>query len=146
MSVLHDAKVWAVRQIDRGLAATQGRFPHYTEGGEWVTTPDGSWTGGLWVGELWVAHKWTGDHKYLFAAGGSSHTFADNVISGNVFYGVFIQNSNGVSIEGNIIGLDETGSSIVANGSTGITLQDSAGNTIGSSAQAPARLEVSSQV
>ena len=70
MSVLHDAKVWAVRQIDRGLAATQGRFPHYTEGGEWVTTPDGSWTGGLWVGELWVAHKWTGDHKYLDAAMG----------------------------------------------------------------------------
>lgn len=37
--------------LDRGL-------PHWASGetGEWITTPDGDWTGGAYIGELWLAH------------------------------------------------------------------------------------------
>jgi unsaturated chondroitin disaccharide hydrolase len=41
-------------------------FPHWAdpETGQWVTTPDGDWTGGYWVGMLWLAGAATGDARY----------------------------------------------------------------------------------
>lgn len=68
MPILTQARAHALRQIDRTLAATAGCFPHYTEGGRWVSTQDGSWTGGMWVGQLWIAYQWTGDQRYRDAA------------------------------------------------------------------------------
>lgn len=53
-----------VRQIDRTLAVSGDRFPHYTENAEWIITEDGSWTGGMWVGQLWMAYRWTGNTRY----------------------------------------------------------------------------------
>ncbi|MDR7465541.1 MAG: glycosyl hydrolase, partial [Armatimonadota bacterium] len=42
------------------------RFPHWasTDTGEWVTTPDGDWTGGYWIGMHWLAQRATGDARY----------------------------------------------------------------------------------
>jgi unsaturated chondroitin disaccharide hydrolase len=34
-----------------------GDFPHITEKGKWVFTPDGVWTGGFWVGLLWLGYE-----------------------------------------------------------------------------------------
>lgn len=70
MAWIEDARDHALRKIDRTLASTPGRFPHYTEGGRWVTTEDGAWTGGLWVGQLWLAYRWTGRRRYRDAARG----------------------------------------------------------------------------
>lgn len=58
----------ALGQISRTLASTAERFPHYTEDGQWITTDDGKWTGGMWVGQLWIAYHLTEDKKYLKAA------------------------------------------------------------------------------
>lgn len=54
-----------VRVRDTGRRVTEG-FPHWAdpETGEWVTTPDGDWTGGYWNGLLWLAHSITGDARY----------------------------------------------------------------------------------
>lgn len=30
-----------------------GRFPHITQDGKWLTSADGHWTGGFWTGLLW---------------------------------------------------------------------------------------------
>ncbi len=54
----------ALRQIDRTIQRTRGAFPHHTEKGRWITTADGSWTGGLWVGQLWLAYELTGQAAY----------------------------------------------------------------------------------
>jgi len=58
---------------------------------------------------------------------------AGNVISGNRGNGILIQaiNSLGNVIEGNIIGLDSGGSFAIPNGSNGVQIVDSTGNTIG---------------
>ena len=54
-----------------------------------------------------------------------------NVISGNNSRGVKLSNSDGNIISSNYVGLDAAGSAIVANGSQGIWLSDSANNQIG---------------
>lgn len=58
---------------------------------------------------------------------------AGNVISGNIFQGIFIfvGGSTGDAIQGNLIGTDATGTVAKANGSDGILLQDAATMTIG---------------
>ncbi len=50
---------------DTGRRVREG-FPHWAdpETGDWVTTPDGDWTGGYWIGMLWLAHTVTGDARY----------------------------------------------------------------------------------
>jgi unsaturated chondroitin disaccharide hydrolase len=42
------------------------RFPHWAnpDTGDWVTTPDGDWTGGFWIGMHWLAHRATSDAGY----------------------------------------------------------------------------------
>jgi len=66
------AEIWnnAIERMLGRMKDTAGRvgerFPHWanTDTGEWVTTPDGDWTGGYWVGMHWLAHRATGDAKY----------------------------------------------------------------------------------
>jgi parallel beta-helix repeat protein len=53
-----------------------------------------------------------------------------NVISGNVYQGVIIQNTSGNLVQGNYIGTNPTGSGPVPN-ALGLGLHDAAGNTIG---------------
>ena len=50
---------------DTARRVRQG-FPHWAdpETGDWVTTPDGDWTGGYWIGMLWLAHRATGEARY----------------------------------------------------------------------------------
>ena len=50
---------------DTAARVTDG-FPHWadSETGDWVTTPDGDWTGGYWIGMLWLAVTATGDAHY----------------------------------------------------------------------------------
>lgn len=54
-----------VRIQDTARRVREG-FPHWAhpDTGEWVTTPDGDWTGGYWLGMLWLAHRATGDARY----------------------------------------------------------------------------------
>lgn len=40
---------------------TLAGYPHITEQGHWVLTPDGAWTGGFWIGLLWAAFAASGD-------------------------------------------------------------------------------------
>ena len=66
------AALWAdaIQRMLRRMADTARRvgpgFPHWAdpETGEWVTTPDGDWTGGYWIGMLWLAATATGDPRY----------------------------------------------------------------------------------
>jgi unsaturated chondroitin disaccharide hydrolase len=43
-------------------------FPHITEGGKWVYTKDGVWTGGFWAGSLWLAYAESKDEVFRSAA------------------------------------------------------------------------------
>lgn len=57
---------------------------------------------------------------------------ARNVISGNLFHGVRIENGNDNAVEGNYIGTDASGSSSLGNGLIGVyVLGSSSGNRIG---------------
>lgn len=55
-SWLDDAIAKAIRQV-RTIARNVTDFPHVTEGGRWVLTRDGVWTGGFWAGLLWLAYQ-----------------------------------------------------------------------------------------
>src|SRR5262249_20120595 len=46
---------------------------------------------------------------------------AGNVISGNMVYGILIQNSTGITVQGNFIGTDATGTTAVGN-TTGVQI------------------------
>jgi hypothetical protein len=63
---------------------------------------------------------------------GGTAAGAGNVISGNILQGILLANNQtGDVIEGNRIGTDLTGTLSLSNGGDGITLENSAGNTIG---------------
>jgi hypothetical protein len=57
-----------------------------------------------------------------------------NVISANGHQGVIIRNSNATVIEGNSIGLDAAGSSILGNSDNGVDLGGTTGTTVGGTA------------
>src|SRR5205807_9576663 len=41
-----------LKRVDQTGPQLKGAFPHYAQPtGEWVTTPDGDWTGGFWRSE-----------------------------------------------------------------------------------------------
>ena len=63
----------------------------------------------------------------------SAAATAGNVISGNVSYGVEISGTGSTNnlVQGNFIGTDATGSASISNGSDGVFLNATAGNTIG---------------
>ena len=54
------------RVQDTGARVKDG-FPHWAdpETGEWITTPDGDWTGGYWLGMLWLAAATTDVSKAI---------------------------------------------------------------------------------
>ena len=54
-----------LKRVDQTGPRLKGAFPHYAQPtGEWVTTPDGDWTGGFWPGMCWLAAKATGGARY----------------------------------------------------------------------------------
>ena len=68
---------------------------------------------------------------------GGTAAGAGNVISGNGLSGIrFIQTSTGNHVEGNRIGLNASGSAVVANGQDGVTIVDGSTNVIGGTAAA----------
>lgn len=68
-SVLDRLEPWHRAAIERAFATLRRTseeltdFPHVTEAGEWVTYPDGVWTGGFWIGQLWLLHGATGEER-----------------------------------------------------------------------------------
>ncbi|CAN7789043.1 glycoside hydrolase family 88 protein [Caballeronia sp. LjRoot34] len=66
-SLIDQAIHFALSKIELQLSR-QPDFPHITEGGKWVYTKDGVWTGGFWAGSLWLAYSETKDEKFRVAA------------------------------------------------------------------------------
>ncbi len=65
---------------------------------------------------------------------GGANAGSANVVSGNVFYGVFVSDTNTIGnlVEGNLIGVSSTGSNALGNGYANVQLQNGAsGNFIG---------------
>jgi len=56
--------LYASLKIERTANKLGCEFPHFTDGGRWKTSPDGSWTGGFWIGLLWLAYLITKDEKF----------------------------------------------------------------------------------
>ncbi len=75
---------------------------------------------------------------YVFGANntlGGTAAGAGNVISGNAIDGIFIQGGTGNQVQGNRIGTDAAGTSVVGNGRFGVVVFDgAANNTIGGAA------------
>jgi unsaturated chondroitin disaccharide hydrolase len=64
---------WLDEALDRALDSVENRldddrYPHVTEGGEWVTSDDGLWTGGFWIGLLWAGYEERGDERFRATA------------------------------------------------------------------------------
>jgi unsaturated chondroitin disaccharide hydrolase len=64
---------WADAALEQALDSVLARshedvYPHITEGGEWVTSDDGFWTGGFWIGLLWAGYEERGDDRFRAAA------------------------------------------------------------------------------
>jgi unsaturated chondroitin disaccharide hydrolase len=64
---------WIDDALERALDSVEARlddprYPHITEGGEWVTSEDGYWTGGFWIGLLWAGYVERGDDRFRAAA------------------------------------------------------------------------------
>jgi hypothetical protein len=63
---------------------------------------------------------------------GGSTPAARNVISGNVFEAIFVNEANGNRIEGNFIGTDKTGTKSLGNSEAAVVITgSSSGNTVG---------------
>ncbi len=64
---------WATAALGRALDCVAARlgtagYPHVTQGGQWVTSADGSWTGGFWAGLCWAGYEERGDQQFRSAA------------------------------------------------------------------------------
>ena len=75
-------------------------------GGVWLDGSSGNWVGGLYPTNR-------------------------NLISGNGGSGVFLQNCNSNTIQGNLIGTSLSGATALANSTNGISLYNASGNQIG---------------
>jgi len=69
-SFWREAQTNILQRISSTMVQNLAGFPHIGDAktGEWVTTPDGFWTGGFWIGELWLAASVTGEARYREAA------------------------------------------------------------------------------
>lgn len=66
---LINAEQFALKQIDRNLAAFEGAFPAGASHGlVYASTGNVDWTTGFWNGILWLAYELTQDKKYRKAA------------------------------------------------------------------------------
>ncbi|WP_291821437.1 glycoside hydrolase family 88 protein [Bosea sp. (in: a-proteobacteria)] len=83
------AQVNILQRVSSTIDQNLSGFPHIgdPETGEWVTTPDGFWTGGFWIGELWLAASVTGEARYLEAAKHWLERLEPRVESRTVFRG-----------------------------------------------------------
>jgi parallel beta-helix repeat protein len=66
----------------------------------------------------------------IWIASSNNNTVRDNVISGNVEDGLWLAGTGNV-VAGNFIGTDAAGTAALPNGSSGLVLSSSSGNTIG---------------
>jgi unsaturated chondroitin disaccharide hydrolase len=68
--VLADALGRLILRVEKALETCGDAYPYAAdlETGQWVTTTDGDWCGGLWVAMLWMAHWLTGDLRFQQAA------------------------------------------------------------------------------
>src|SRR5918997_4026852 len=76
-----------LERIDDTARQVTAGFPNFAdpETGEWVTSPQGDWTGGHWVGELWLACKVTGKERYGEWAGQWCEALRPRASSSTVF-------------------------------------------------------------
>ncbi|HEU0204685.1 MAG TPA: DUF6701 domain-containing protein, partial [Burkholderiaceae bacterium] len=65
---------------------------------------------------------------------GGTAAGSGNVLSGNAYDGLYISNASNLTIQGNIFGLDASGTNAIGNGYNGIAIEDSSNITIGGSA------------
>jgi titin len=93
------------------------------------------------TGTVAVANGYNGNGDGLIVSFGGSGIViggsapgAGNVISGNHRYGVNLSNANGVTIQGNLIGTNATGTAALGNGMEGLFVASSSGNQIGGTA------------
>jgi unsaturated chondroitin disaccharide hydrolase len=66
---------FALGKIKQQIARSPD-FPHITQGGKWVYTKDGVWTGGFWAGSLWLAYAESRDDVFRSAA----ESFTDRLL------------------------------------------------------------------
>ncbi len=75
---------------------------------------------------------------FLLAAGGNTIGGATpgegNLVSGNGSQGIWVRESDGTVIQGNLVGVDATGRGAVGNNSLGVIVQDTSNATIGGTA------------
>lgn len=64
---------WPAPALERALDTVEAQldrdgYPHVTDGGRWVRSSDGLWTGGFWIGLLWAGYAERGDRRFRAAA------------------------------------------------------------------------------
>ncbi|MFT3857957.1 MAG: cadherin domain-containing protein [Aquabacterium sp.] len=110
----------------------------FTNRGIWVTTTGTTTVQGNYIGTDATGSVDLGNGGYglyiddtgSVTVGGTS-TYAGNVISGNDGGGIYAGNSGSVTIQGNIIGLNASGTAALGNTGVGIYLSASAQSTVG---------------
>ena len=87
VSLWADGSRRMLERIDDTAWRVTAGFPNFAdpETGEWVTSPQGDWTGGHWVGELWLACKVTGQERYGEWAGQWCEALRPRASSSTVF-------------------------------------------------------------
>ena len=116
MDGLNESKFWLdavskmIGRVTETRDANLAGFPHYGDQKtrEWITSPDGFWTGGFWVGELWLAARLTGDASYSEAARGWLKRLEPRIDSRSVFRGFLFYYSavTGAVLQGDALSAD----------------------------------------
>jgi unsaturated chondroitin disaccharide hydrolase len=76
-------------RVDDTAQRVDEGFPHYADvdTGEWITSPEGDWTGAFWNGMLWLALHRTGDERYRTLAERWTDALRPRASSETVFRG-----------------------------------------------------------
>jgi unsaturated chondroitin disaccharide hydrolase len=82
-----------LERIERTAVQIGDAFPLSADPdtGQWLTAPDGRWTGGFWAGQLWLAHRASGAARFRDLALAAMRRLEvrlpiDNVLNGLVFH------------------------------------------------------------